>query len=301
MTLCISWVRQVGSVTEMIVASDSRLSGGQYWDANPKILMLPRSDAVLAFAGYTGDAYPLMLQAYNSIRMFQPAHTRAMDLSDLKGHLVRVFNHSREFITGLPANQLSPDDPDVEFQLCGYSWKYKNFSTWKLHFDKHKGLFTFRRSTTWRGQDPETLKYVTYAGDEEVVDEAKKRLIEKLRTTSKLASGSLDMEPFEVLRDLLREGKYPSIGGPIQMVKIYEHANSVPIGVYWPNRKSGAVSVLGRPLMGYEKTPWGVIDPDDPCRAFPMEVEPRNLVEEAENGSDQENSKRLGRSSEVPL
>jgi hypothetical protein len=47
MTLCISWVRQVGSVTEMIVASDSRLSGGQFWDANPKILMLPRTDSVL--------------------------------------------------------------------------------------------------------------------------------------------------------------------------------------------------------------------------------------------------------------
>jgi len=57
----------VGSVTEMIVASDSRLSGGQAWDGNPKILMLPRSDAVLAFAGYTGVAYPLMIQAYNAI------------------------------------------------------------------------------------------------------------------------------------------------------------------------------------------------------------------------------------------
>lgn len=282
MTLCISWIRQVGNVTEMIVASDSRLSGGQFWDANPKILMLPRSDAVLTFAGHTNDAYPLMLQAYNSIRMFQPAHTRAMDLSDLKGHLVRVFNHSREFITGLPHGQKLPDSPKVEFQLCGYSWKYKNFSTWKLHFDEHKGFFTFRRSKAWGGQDPESLKYVTYAGDEAVVDEAKERLIKMLRSSGKLSSGSLDMEPFEVLRDLLREGKFPSIGGPIQMVKIYEHANAVPIGVYWPNRKSGTVSVLGRPLMDYEKTPWGVIDPDNPSRAFPMEIKAPRAPQEAD-------------------
>lgn len=281
MTLCISWVRQVGSVTEMIVASDSRLSGGQFWDANPKILMLPRSDAVLTFAGYTGDAYPLMLMAYNSIRMHQPAHTRAMDLSDLKGHLVRVFNHSREFITGLPANQLKPDTPEVEFQLCGYSWKYKSFSTWKLHFDENKDVFTFRRSRAWGGQDPDTLKYVTYAGDDEVVEAAKERLIEKLRATDKISSGSLDMEPFEVLRDLLREDKSSSIGGPIQMVKIYEHANAVPVGVFWPDKDTGAVSVLGRPLMDYEKTPWGVIDPDDPGRASPMEAGPLRTEQEA--------------------
>ena len=204
-----------------------------------------------------------------------------MDLSDLKGHLVRVFNHSREFITGLPVNQRVPDTPKVEFQLCGYSWKYKNFSTWKLHFDENKGLFTFRRSRAWGGQDPETLKYVTYAGDEDVVEKAKERLIEKLRATDKISSGSLDMEPFEVLRDLLREGQFSSIGGPIQMVKIYEHANAVPIGIYWPNKEAGAVSVLGRPLMNYEKTPWGVIDPDDPSRAFPIEIDPRRTTHEA--------------------
>ena len=53
------------------------------------------------------------------------------------------------------------------------------------------------------------------------------------------------------------------------MVKIYEHANAVPVGVYWPDKASGQISMLGRPLMDYEKTPWGVIDPDAPERAYP--------------------------------
>lgn len=271
MTLSISWVRKVGNVTEMVVASDSRLSGGQYWDSNPKIMLLPRSDAVLAFAGHTHDAYPLMLQAYNAIGMYSPAITRAMDLSDLKGHLIRVFNHSRGFISGLPKGQLEPDEPEAEFQLCGYSWKYKNFSVWKLHFDSHKGFFTFRRSTDWKGQDDEGLKYIAYAGDEAVVAEAKSRIIDSLRLKGKLDRGSFDMEPFEVLRDLIREGNFPSIGGPVQMVKIYEHSNAVPVGVYWPQKSEGTVSVLGRPLMDYERTPWGVIDPDEPDRAYPMD------------------------------
>ena len=52
-------------------------------------------------------------------------------------------------------------------------------------------------------------------------------------------------------------------------VKIYEHANAVPVGVLWPD-KAGSVSLLGRPLMAYEKLAWGVIDPDAPDRARPM-------------------------------
>ena len=270
MTLCISWIRQAGGVTELIVASDSRLSGGQSWDANPKILLLPRTDAVLSFAGYTGDAYPLMIQAYNSIRMHGPANTRSMDLTDLKGHLIRVFDHSRKFISDLPRNQTSPDKPDVEFLLCGYSWKHKNFSVWKLHFDEHTDRFTFRLSRNWKGQDSTSAKYVAYAGDQKVVEAARTLLIANLRAKGKLRQGSFDMEPFEVLRDLLRDGAFPCIGGPVQMVKIYEHSNAVPVGVYWPDKSSGQVSILGRPLMDYERIPWGIIDPDDPTRAFPM-------------------------------
>src|ERR1700743_3358333 len=93
MTLGMAWVRVVGGVRELVIASDSRLSGGQYWDGNPKIMLLPRSDAVLSFAGQTRDAYPLMLQAYNAIKMYPLAEKRALDLADLKGHLVRVFDH----------------------------------------------------------------------------------------------------------------------------------------------------------------------------------------------------------------
>ncbi len=278
MTLNISWVRQVGSVTELIVASDSRLSGGKTWDANPKIMLLPRTDAVLAFAGHTDDAYPLMIQAYNAILMHSPANTRAMDLSELKGHLVRVFNHSRKFISQLGLTPNTPEIPKVEFQLCGYSWKYKNFSVWKLHFDENTKLFTFRRSTTWKGQDDESAKYVAYAGNDDVVQAAKDKLIAMLRARGKIDQGSFDMEPFEVMRDLLREGQFSSIGGPIQMVKIYEHSNAVPVGVYWPNKAGGNVSVFGRPLMDYEKMPWGVIDPDYPERAYSMEAASNSTV-----------------------
>lgn len=268
-TLGICWVRAVGGVRELIVASDSRLSGGQFWDANPKIMLLPRSDAVISFAGHTRDAYPLMLQAYNSILMYPPAQNRAMDLDHLKGHLIRVFDHSRKFISHLPHGQDIPDEPEAKFALSGYSWKTKKFHVWTLHFDRSIGRFTFKPASTWGGQEEDGHKMICYIGDGDAVASAKERLVSLLRDRGKIKSGSFDMEPFEILRDIIREEKFGSVGGPIQLVKIYEHANAVPVGVYWPDRVSGAISVLGRPLMEYESTKWGVIDPDHPDRARP--------------------------------
>jgi hypothetical protein len=274
MTLGIAWVRVVGGVRELIVASDSRLSGGQFWDANPKIMLLPRTDAVISFAGDTNDAYPLMLQAYNSILMHPPAQSRAMDLEHLKGHLNRVFDHSRSFISNLPHGQVAPDQPGAKFALSGYSWKSKEFRVWTLHYDQSIG----RLASTWAAQDENSYKLICYIGDAEPVAAAKKRLVSMLRDRGKLRSGSLDMEPFEVLRDIIRSGEFGSVGGAIQLVKIYEHSNAVPVGVYWPDRAAGSISVLGRPLMEYETTGWGVIDPDRPDRARPPE-----FVNSAEN------------------
>lgn len=264
-------MRAVGGVRELVVASDSRLSGGQHWDANPKIMLLPRSDAVISFAGNTWDAYPLMLQAYNAIKMFPPAEKRVIDLADLKGHLIRVFDRSRQFISHLPNGQSVPDDPEAIFVLSGYSWRTKKFHVWTLHYDRSIAGFTFRPSTEWGGQEPDGYKLIAYIGDLEPVKLAKDSLVALLRDRGKLRSGALDMEPFEVLRDVIRSGKFPTVGGPVQLVKIYEHANVAPVGVYWPDKASRTVSVLGRPLLDYEKIPWGILDPDNPDRARPAE------------------------------
>jgi hypothetical protein len=72
------------------------------------------------------------------------------------------------------------------------------------------------------------------------------------------------MEPFEVLRDMIRDRVDLAIGGPPQVLKVYRYLNYAPFGVYWPDRDSGRISVLGRPLLDYEECPFGVIDPDRP-------------------------------------
>ena len=203
-----------------------------------------------------------MLQAYNAIRMFADAANRRLDLPELRGHLVRVFNYSRTFIGHPPQGQSEATPPKALFMLSGYSWRQKRFRIWKLFYDAHISKFTFQPASPWRGNGQEE-KIIAFVGDEAPIAEAKRRLVKCLRDKNHLTEGGLNMEPFDVLRDIIRSNEFPSVGGPPQLVKVYEHMNSAPFGVYWPNR-DGRPTVLGRPLLDYEKSEWGVIDPDKP-------------------------------------
>lgn len=71
------------------------------------------------------------------------------------------------------------------------------------------------------------------------------------------------MEPFETVRDMLRDAKHSeTIGGPPQVVKIYQYMSSAPLAVFWPDRTSGIVHLQGRPCLGYERIERWVLDPD---------------------------------------
>lgn len=88
---------------------------------------------------------------------------------------------------------------------------------------------------------------------------AKQALLRLLKDRGAEDSVGLNLEPLEVLADLLRGVVSPHIGGPPQLVKIYPHSNVQPFGVRWPDRKGG-VAVLGRVLPRGEKAHVPVID-----------------------------------------
>lgn len=258
MTLSVAWVRDIGNTQELLVATDSRLRFGCAWDCCPKIITLPRSDSALCFAGDTMHAYPMMLQMQAAIGMYPKSRSRAMDFLELRHHTLEVFNGMREYIGDLRGDQQEPEPPETLFILAGFSWRSSKFAIWLLHFDTNIKQFTYRPASTWKGGDGK--KKIAFAGD--YVEEARTRLVEILREREKLTVGGFDMEPFEVLRDMLRDDQHPYIGGPPQLVKVYRHMNSLPFGVYWPDRESGQVSLLGRPLLNYETSTYKVLDPD---------------------------------------
>lgn len=259
MTLIAAWERKIKNTTELVVASDSRLSGGLTWDCAPKIMLTPRSDCVICFAGDTLYAYPIMQMVINAIGMHQKVKSRAYDMADLKGHIGRVLEDVRLRITDLPCGDPSPAVPEFSLVLAGYSWTYKKFVCWRSFYDKNLRRFCFRKlSSHW--QRTKGTKRFLFVGDLE--REAKVELYSRLKQKGKLTVGGLDMEPFEVLRDFIRQKKHRAVGGPPQVVKLYEHMNCMPLNVQWPDAEATQVAFMGRLLLQYERNSFLTLNPD---------------------------------------
>jgi hypothetical protein len=268
MTITLAWIRKVDTVEELVVASDSRLAFGCRWDCCPKILALPRNDAVICFAGDTMYAYPVMLQAIAAVSQHPRLLSRGMDLHDLKGHLLRVLNGMTSLVHDLPAG--IDASPDTTFLFGGWSWKEGAFKVWLLHFDQEIKRFTFRPTSHWQGSNGHKL--FAFTGDYEV--EYKAKLIDLLRKKGKLDGGGFDMEPLEVLRDMLRAGTFDTIGGAPQVMKVYKYSSCMPYAVFWPDRETNEVNLLGRPLLHYEQSEYLVLDLDTMQTTKHSSVEP---------------------------
>lgn len=258
MTISVAWVRTAGKSQELMFASDSRLCFGARWDCCPKILALPRNDAAISFAGDTHYAYPVMLQAIAAVMQHPKTLNRGLDLRDLKGHLLRVLNDMLALVHDLPKVEGLDHTPKTDFLLGGWSWKSNHYKIWHLHFDAQLKKFTYRPTSRWAGANKD--KVFALVGDYK--EEFKKRLVDLLRKKRKLDQGGFDMEPLEVLRDMLRDGTFDKIGGAPQVMKVYKYASCKPYATFWPTKASGKVALLGRPLMDYEMSEYFVIDTD---------------------------------------
>lgn len=199
-----------------------------------------------------------MLQAIAAVMQHPKTLSRGLDLRDLKGHLLRVLNDMLALVHDLPKVEGLDHTPKTDFLLGGWSWKSNHFKIWHLHFDAQLKKFTYRPTSRWAGENKD--KVFAHVGDYK--EEFKKRLVDLLRRKRKLNQGGFDMEPLEVLRDMLREGTFDQIGGAPQVMKVYKYASCKPYAIFWPTRASGQVSLLGRPLMDYEMSEYFVIDTD---------------------------------------
>jgi hypothetical protein len=265
MTLTVGWERSTSTGSELIFASDSRLRQGGEWDGCPKVFRLPRTDSLLAFAGDTLWTYPIVYQVIATIDSFRPSRVRHYDLSATRAHAMRTMN---EMMRSGSAATAGWHDIEFEFLFGGWSWREQSFRLWRLYWDPH--CAEMRHDPVNAGHVGRVRFIGTRDRDRtdptlEVVGHAKEKLSEKLRAKhGELIRGmTLDMEPWEVLVELIRAGEHPTVGGPPQLAKVYRSMNSVVFSVMWPDR-SGTPTLLGRQLLGYESTDAPMLDPDSP-------------------------------------
>ena len=265
MTVAIGWIRRVHNCEELVFISDSRLCGGHRWDECPKIMTMPREDCALCFAGNTDYAYPLMMQVNYSMGELNKIRTRAMDISDLSGYVLKHINHLSQSVYDKadPKEQVGN-----EFLFGGYSWIEKRFLLWRYHYVHSEGQYQ-------KDKNPHRIVRnmpgnILVIGDQKETYKAelRKLLTERYGVQCCNYSGcGLDMEPFEALCNLLSNSQSSdTIGGAPQMVKIYQYQNSRPVGIYWPRKTSNPFenrTLLGRRMFEFEDTELWFMDPQN--------------------------------------
>lgn len=259
-TVACAWIRRSGDTEELVFVSDSRLRWAGAWDSCPKVFLLPRSDALMAFAGDTLWAYPIIAQTINSIASFEPSRERRYDLLEARGHALRVIND----MLGQGDAIEGPEQPDssADFLFGGFSAVEGGFRLWRFFFS--------RPDRCYRAERVRPLRIGTFAFIGDVGPHARRRLGE---TTGEFDGwdGPLDMQPFEVVRDLLREGEHDTIGGPPQIAKCYRHMNTEAFAVDWsvnPQAEESRLTLLGRPLLDYELLGVPRLAADDPTATW---------------------------------
>lgn len=260
MTLVAAWVRKTKDSEELVVASDSRVTGGIALNHAPKLFSLHRSDAVMAYCGPTLVAYPILLQVKASLDAHDETRNRVVDIINLKAHIEKTIERVRARIRGLPSNDDS--HKSFKFLLAGYSWKLGRFKAWTFRYDIQTREFNAYPM-------PRTDQYVfmsdSQANELWARDELRRRVFRNPIGTR----NEVDWEPLRVLMAVIEDRKIDDVGGPPQIVKVYKHANTLPINVLWPEDRvekglvvrKYEINHLGRPLLGYEKTNLLTFDP----------------------------------------
>jgi hypothetical protein len=281
LTISIAWTRKVHDIEQLVFVSDSRIGGGKVFDACPKMLALPRNDCGIAFAGLSGDAFSMMIQLSLAIEAYPPAKRRGLELPKLRTHALRIFNGMLEEISSEIKGNPGDAKTDAAFLFGGYSWRQKGFELWSIIYDEKISKFVSRPSASiyldlrkkrLASKAQESKRYlhlgnVAFIGDQ--APAAKRLLSQKL--SSKIRAGEtidrINMEPFEVVRDMLRDGRLrvppfgTSIGGAPQIMKVFQYSRTASFAVFWPDR-NGVPHLHGRPCLSYENIDRVCFDPD---------------------------------------
>jgi hypothetical protein len=274
MTISIAWIRRAGPSNELLVASDSRLSSVGHVDICQKVFPLPRGDAFLAFSGDTIIAFPFLFQLQSAIEDYHQSTDRSQDVTTLHGRVLNLLNFYRNSWLDTDADEFERAMRTTRFLFGGWSWRYRRFFIYPIQYSKNYKQFSTPRNSKLRERFgmPNDLMCICIGN---YTDEFREQLAEIIRTRKLTYFG---YEPLEVLCDMLGNAKFTdrrapkafsyrnddpgAIGGAPQVIKLYEHANTLPIAIRWPRDDGNVITtLLGRPLIDWEKTFTPIYDP----------------------------------------
>ena len=276
MTLGIAWIRQGSESKELWIASDSRLSNTDdyLWDSCAKLVTLPRRDAVVGFAGDTMAAFPLMTQMANAVGSFAALHNGVIEFFRFTGHLELIVNDLMSSLKLDPAvhtesvSKVLFSTVEDTIVLAGYSRIANDFIIRTLRYQSDIQRWKFARVSP---RSPSGPRVIHVFGDTPSKAQFWTALFRRLEESGRADSHALlDMEPFEVLCDLLALRSSPpemrnghlavpdgyrstTIGGAPQVIRVLPGSIAMPIVVRWTVDSVTGDYLFGRRLLPYEK------------------------------------------------
>lgn len=269
MTIGAAWISKSNDGEELWIASDSRLAGdGNVWDGCPKLMSLPRRDAVAGFSGSTAQAYPLLLQLSNAISSYRPAADGTLEFLDLLGHLERVVNAMMSRIQPDPAIIGSQADY-LEFAtyndalvIGGYSRAQNAMVLRRLRYSNPPGRWNFGRVRPRGFFGPS--RAIADFGDARSRHRFIYLLHQYLQDQGTLEQDvSFKLEPLAIIAAMLRMPESPAkrlppgrrpptIGGAPQVLQVYSGGIATPLAVQWTVDGRSSIYLQGRETFGYE-------------------------------------------------
>lgn len=232
------------------MAADNCFSGGQRFMAAPKVFPLPRKDCAIACAGDTNYSMPIVNHIVHAMEINKPLIDRSYDFLDVV-HLVeditnRCLYEEKEEQTN------EEEGPGFTMILAGYSLQEKESRLFIISYNKHLKKMKANKAPTIMGTQ------VAVIGDYGLIQRVKCNIHQAFEKAGIKRGDAFGFQPLDVLQEYIDNPKITTVGGHLQMLKIYPFAQVLPIGFFYPDEKS--IFYFGRPLLRYETFPYPIYD-----------------------------------------
>jgi hypothetical protein len=271
MTIGAAWLAGSSESQQLWFATDSRLCGdGNIWDDCPKIMPLPRRDAIAAFSGVTAQAYPLLLQCSNAIGSYSAASDGTLEFLQVLSHLQRVINSMMDHVYPDPhvSGVAVSDRPFSSYGdtviLGGYSRKHRGLVIRALRYQADEKQWRFERVRSRIGEGRQRI--IAVFGDSRARNRFVYLLVKHLKDNGTIGQDvPFKLEPLEVMTSFLRmpetrtDHRWPmdrrpgTIGGAPQVIQLYPGAQATPLAVQWDGGDVPGVFIMGRRTLSYER------------------------------------------------
>lgn len=254
MTLCVGWIRKFHETEEICLASDSMFTGGgSRLPVAPKLFPISRGDCAIACAGNTGYTMPLVEHINHAVEINQPIRDRAYDFQHFIHLVVEVVNSCMGLEKEVQENE--QEGPDFSMILAGYSWVKKKLLLYTIAYDNTSKKMKATPAQTIMGTP------VAVIGDYDKIPKVRYKIHKAFEKSGINKGNTFGLEPLDVLTEYIDDASVDSVGGHLQMVKVYPYMRVLPIGFFYPDTKR--IYYYGRPLLRYETFPYPIYDMGD--------------------------------------